>query len=102
MIHLVDNNGDNCGAELECINQSSNSNGSNGNQDHNVDVSIVSEDINNNRDKCGAELECINQSSDSNGSSESVHPTCDEISREIMSGCLEEPKDTELKERMLK
>ena len=43
-----------------------------------------------------AELECINQSSDSNASSENVPSTCDEISSEIMSGCLEEPKDTEL------
>ncbi len=53
------------------------------------------EDINNNGNKCGAGMECINQSSDSN---ESVSPTYDEISSEIIAGCLEEPKDTELEE----
>ncbi len=91
----IDNNGDKCGVELERINQSSDSNGSNGNQDYIVNKLIVSEDINNNGNKCGVELKCINQWSNSN---ESVPPTFDEISGEIIAGCLKEPKDTELEE----
>ena len=63
-----------------------------GNEAHNVNESIVLEDINNNRDvKCGAKSECINQSSDSNSSNESLTPASDEIFVEKIASYLEKP-----------